>query len=57
MSERSTVHVSGISSATTDKEVKDFFSFCGKITSISVTPVSGEKDATKSATVTFEKEA
>ena len=29
----------------------------GKITSISVTPVSGEKDATKSATVTFEKEA
>ncbi|GIJ98708.1 hypothetical protein Aspvir_000827 [Aspergillus viridinutans] len=57
MSERSTVHVSGISPATTDKEVKDFFSFCGKITSISVTPVSGEKDATKSATVTFEKEA
>lgn len=27
MTERTTVHVSGISSATTDKEVKDFFSF------------------------------
>ncbi|EAW13879.1 putative actin cytoskeleton protein (VIP1) [Aspergillus clavatus NRRL 1] len=57
MSEHNTVHVSGISSGTTDKEVKDFFSFCGKITSISVTPVSGEQDASKSATVTFEKEA
>ncbi|KAL4888941.1 putative actin cytoskeleton protein [Aspergillus ambiguus] len=57
MSERSTVHVSGISSTTSDKEVQDFFSFCGKITSISVTPVSSETDAPKSATVTFEKEA
>ncbi|CAK97356.1 protein vip1 [Aspergillus awamori] len=57
MSERSTVHVEGIASATTDKEVQDFFSFCGKITHISVTPVSGEADAQKSATVTFEKEA
>lgn len=27
MSERSTVHVSGISSTTSDKEVQDFFSF------------------------------
>ncbi|KAB8254651.1 hypothetical protein BDV32DRAFT_132019 [Aspergillus pseudonomiae] len=57
MSERSTVHVSGIASNTSEKEVQDFFSFCGKITSISVTPVSGEPDAPKSATVTFEKEA
>ncbi|PYI21978.1 actin cytoskeleton protein [Aspergillus violaceofuscus CBS 115571] len=57
MSERSTVHVEGIAPATTDKEVQDFFSFCGKITSISVTPVSGEEGAQKSATVTFEKEA
>ncbi|KAF7591783.1 hypothetical protein BBP40_001109 [Aspergillus hancockii] len=57
MSERSTVHVSGIASTTTEKEVQDFFSFCGKITSISVTPVSGEEGAAKSATVTFEKEA
>ncbi|KAE8351063.1 hypothetical protein BDV28DRAFT_26350 [Aspergillus coremiiformis] len=32
-------------------------SVSGKITSISVTPVSGEPDAAKSATVTFEKEA
>lgn len=27
MSERSTVHVSGISAGTTEKEVQDFFSF------------------------------
>jgi RNA recognition motif-containing protein len=47
-----TVHVKNISSATTEKEVKDFFSFCGKITSLEITPT----DATKSATVTFEKE-
>ncbi|KAJ5907498.1 hypothetical protein N7495_000180 [Penicillium taxi] len=53
----STVHVSGISSATTEKEVRDFFSFCGKITSLTVTPVSSEAEAQKSATVTFEKEA
>ncbi|KAJ5502377.1 Nucleotide-binding alpha-beta plait [Penicillium fimorum] len=52
-----TVHVSGISSATSEKEVRDFFSFCGKIVSLSITPVSGEADAQKSATVTFEKEA
>ncbi|GES57951.1 protein vip1 [Aspergillus terreus] len=57
MSAHSTVHVSGISSSTSDEEVKNFFSFCGKITSISVTPVSNEPGASKSATVTFEKEA
>ncbi|KAK2033128.1 RNA recognition domain-containing protein [Colletotrichum zoysiae] len=47
-----TVHVKNIASATEDKEIKDFFSFCGKITNIEVTP-SGE---TKDAAVTFEKE-
>jgi len=47
-----TVHVKNISSATSEKEVKDFFSFCGKITSLEVTPV----EATQNATVTFEKE-
>jgi len=52
----STVHVKGISHETTEKEVKDFFSFCGKITSISVTPESSSADSPKSATVTFEKE-
>lgn len=51
-----TVHVSNISSSTSEKEVRDFFSFCGKITSLSLTPSSGEKDAPQSATVTFEKE-
>jgi len=51
-----TVHVQGISHQTSEKEVRDFFSFCGKITSLSVTPASDEADAAKSATVTFEKE-
>lgn len=51
-----TVHVQGISHETNEKEVKDFFSFCGKITNLSITPVSSDTDAQKSATVTFEKE-
>jgi hypothetical protein len=51
-----TVHVHGISPATSEKDVRDFFSFCGKITSLSVTPSSGESNAPQSATVTFEKE-
>merc|ERR1711964_593976 len=48
----STVNVKNISSATSEKEIKDFFSFCGKISSIEVTE-SGES---QNATVTFEKE-
>jgi len=47
-----TVNVKNISSQTGEKEVKDFFSFCGKISSIEIT-TAGE---TQSATVTFEKE-
>ncbi|KAL7938739.1 hypothetical protein V8C35DRAFT_289040 [Trichoderma chlorosporum] len=47
-----TVHVENIAAATGDTEVKDFFSFCGKITDIKVT-AEGE---TKKAEVTFEKE-
>ncbi|KAK5661893.1 hypothetical protein OQA88_10002 [Cercophora sp. LCS_1] len=47
-----TVYVSNIAPNTDDKEIKDFFSFCGKITSINVTP----SETSKSATVTFEKE-
>ncbi|KAK2834928.1 hypothetical protein FQN49_006776 [Arthroderma sp. PD_2] len=52
----STVHVANISPKTTEKEVRDFFSFCGKITSLSLTPSSGDAEATQSATVSFEKE-
>ncbi|KAK3316448.1 hypothetical protein B0H66DRAFT_480205 [Apodospora peruviana] len=48
-----TVQVKNIAAKTDDKEVKDFFSFCGKITSINVT---SESPSLKSATVTFEKE-
>jgi hypothetical protein len=51
-----TVHVSNISHQTTEKEVRDFFSFCGKISSLSLTPSSQEPEAPQSATVTFEKE-
>ena len=51
-----TVHVAGISHETSEKEVKDFFSFCGKITSLSIKPESDAADSHKSATVTFEKE-
>jgi len=51
-----TIHVEGIAASTTDQEVRDFFSFCGKIVNLSVTPTSNEKDSPKSASVTFEKE-
>lgn len=49
-----TVHVEGISTKTSEDEIKSFFSFCGKIQSISVTPTDSE---TQSASVTFEKAA
>ncbi|KAI9827866.1 MAG: hypothetical protein M1832_004355 [Thelocarpon impressellum] len=51
-----TVHVKNISSQTSEKEVRDFFSFCGKITSLSITPAGAAADSVQSATVTFEKE-
>lgn len=51
-----TVHVEGIDHATSDKEIRDFFSFCGKIKDIKVTPSGDAPNSTKSATVTFEKE-
>jgi len=50
----STVNVENISTKTSEDEIKSFFSFCGKIQSISVKP-SGED--TQSASVTFEKPA
>ncbi|KAF2457803.1 hypothetical protein BDY21DRAFT_385517 [Lineolata rhizophorae] len=52
-----TVHVKNISHETSEKQITDFFNFCGKIQSISVTPVSDAPDAEKTASVTFEKEA
>ncbi|PNY29486.1 Protein vip1, partial [Tolypocladium capitatum] len=52
MATNSTVHVKNIAASTGDTEVKDFFSFCGKIASFSVT-AAGD---TKTADVTFEKE-
>lgn len=50
-----TVNVEGIDSATSDQEVRDFFSFCGKIKDLKISSGS-EPGAFKSATVTFEKE-
>jgi RNA recognition motif-containing protein len=47
-----TVYVKNISPETHEKEIKEFFSFCGKITSLTVKP----EGATQSAEVTFEKE-
>ncbi|KAI0846192.1 hypothetical protein F5Y00DRAFT_150162 [Daldinia vernicosa] len=53
MASNRTVLVKNISADASDSEVKDFFSFCGKITEIKVTPGEGN---TKEASVTFEKE-
>ncbi|KAI4210012.1 MAG: hypothetical protein LQ351_007119 [Letrouitia transgressa] len=50
------VHVKNIAHQTSEQEVRDFFSFCGKITSLSVTPASSDSNSSQSATVTFEKE-
>lgn len=47
-----TVHVKNIAGQTQEKEIRDFFSFCGKITSLEVQ----DEGETKSATVTFEKD-
>ncbi|KAH7175644.1 hypothetical protein EDB81DRAFT_15220 [Dactylonectria macrodidyma] len=52
MASNATVNVKNIALATSDSEIKDFFSFCGKISDLKVT-TEGE---TKSAEVTFEKE-
>ena len=52
-----TVHISNIFHATTESELNSFFSFCGKITSLSLTPTSGEPNSPKSATLTFERES
>jgi len=49
-----TVHVENISTKTNQDEIKSFFSFCGKISNISVTPTDND---IQSATVTFEKPA
>jgi len=50
----STVNVENISTKTSEAEIKSFFSFCGKIQSISVKPTGADA---QSASVTFEKAA
>lgn len=49
-----TVHVENISTKTSEDEIKSFFSFCGKISNISITPTDAD---TQTASVTFEKPA
>ncbi|KAF8427906.1 hypothetical protein EV426DRAFT_373917 [Tirmania nivea] len=55
MSETTTVHVSNISPNTTTPELREFFSFCGKISNISLSPTSDTPGAPQSATVIFER--
>lgn len=50
-----TIQVSNISSSTSESEIRDFFSYCGKINDISIKPTSSEAKATLSATITFER--
>lgn len=47
-----TIYIKNIGAQTADQEIKDFFSFCGKIATIDITT---EADS-KSATVKFEKD-
>lgn len=52
MATNNIVHVKDIDVSTSDEEIKQFFSFCGKVTDVHVTTDAGKKNAT----VTFEKE-
>ncbi|KAI0389122.1 hypothetical protein F5Y17DRAFT_450148 [Xylariaceae sp. FL0594] len=53
MAASNTVYVKNISPETQKTQIREFFSFCGKITDIEVNPAS---DGTQEATVTFEKQ-
>jgi len=55
MTDATTIHVSNIGHSTAKESIHDFFTFCGKIESISITPASSAPDALQSATVVFEK--
>ncbi|KAI1162112.1 hypothetical protein F5B18DRAFT_625318 [Nemania serpens] len=53
MASNLTVHVKNVSAETKEQQVKEFFSFCGKVADIKVSPAA---NGTQEATVTFEKE-
>ncbi|KAI1193306.1 hypothetical protein F5X97DRAFT_314648 [Nemania serpens] len=53
MASNLTVHVKNVSAETKEQQVKEFFSFCGKVADIKISPAA---DGTQDATVTFEKE-
>jgi len=50
-----TIHVSNLSHNTTEEEIRQFFSYCGKINELSIKPTSSETDSTLSSTITFER--
>jgi RNA recognition motif-containing protein len=52
-----TVHVSNIAPSTTESDLSNFFSFCGKITNLSLTPMGGTEKSPLSATITFERDS
>lgn len=52
-----TVYVENIDAKVSEADLRSFFSFCGRISTISITPTSNEADAVKSASVTFEQDA
>ncbi|KAA8895343.1 hypothetical protein FN846DRAFT_970076 [Sphaerosporella brunnea] len=51
-----TVHVSNIAPNTTEKDITNFFSFCGKIVNLSLTPTTSDPNSPLSATITFERD-
>ncbi|KAI0505899.1 hypothetical protein F5B22DRAFT_639625 [Xylaria bambusicola] len=53
MASNTTVYVKKIAAQTKEQQIREFFSFCGKITDVKV---SQADDGTQDATVTFEKE-
>lgn len=51
------VHVTNIASTVSKQELQQFFTFCGHINDVSLTPTSSEPNALQSATITFERES
>uniref|UniRef100_A0A060T925 ARAD1D12188p n=1 Tax=Blastobotrys adeninivorans TaxID=409370 RepID=A0A060T925_BLAAD len=50
------VKVTGLNASTTQDQVQEFFSFCGRVSGVVISPPQSEKES-GSATVTFEKPA
>lgn len=57
MASSTTVQVTNIAPNTTEADLSNFFSFCGKITKLSLTPCTGDESSRLSATITFERDS